>query len=824
MPCRRPTCLVLAAFAVGLPTWAAAQPCAYVTNSDSGSVSVINTGSNRVAATISVGNSPVGIALPPDGHFAYVANFGDGTVSVVNTATNSVTAAIPVGINPWGVAINPNRNLAYVTNINDDSLTAINTVTLTAALTIQTFAGAGPSGIAVRPNGTFAYIANRHSNTVSVLDASTSMLVKTIPVGDGPLAVALSPNGAFAYVANVDSGNVSVIRTSDNSVTRTIPVGSGPTSLSVSPNGARLFVAHSGSGDLWVVDTSSGSKLASIDFGGFLTGIALGADSTFAYVVDNDADAVHVVDTRSNEIVDEVPVEAGPFGIAIVSVPGGCPVPPTPTVTNTRTATFTRTVTATRPPSPTASPSRTATPTRTRTPAPSPTLGPCYGDCDLSGAVTINELVQGVGIALGTLPLAGCPPADSEGNGAVTIADLIRAVNAALNGCRLPTPANTGTRTPADTNTPTVTPTATATSTDTPTDTPTATASVTPTATPTITPTATYTPPSAGEQFAYIANECDDTISVVDVVTRLVVATVPLPAGFRSPRAVAADPSNAFVYVTTYLPGALLKLDTRRNEFAGDSPPILAQAVGSSGLLQFGLSISRDRSTAYIANPGVIPTGTGPPFQPIDALDVIDLNSGERTARIPVGMSPADVVLDPIRDVAYVANASEGVITKVRPSTNTRIGDLSGVAALNLAIDKGGRYLYATGAAGLTVFDLETETRLASIDFAGLCYGIALSPSAPRAYVAANIEQAVGIVDTSTALPVGTVPLPPAPGYDTARPWGVALTPDGRYALVSYSPGGRLAVINSSTGMVEETVPVGCGPWGVTVATVSEIR
>ena len=38
---------------------------------------------------------------------AYVANFGSDTVSVIDTATNTVVATIPVGLNPFGVAITP---------------------------------------------------------------------------------------------------------------------------------------------------------------------------------------------------------------------------------------------------------------------------------------------------------------------------------------------------------------------------------------------------------------------------------------------------------------------------------------------------------------------------------------------------------------------------------------------------------------------------------------------------------------------------------------------------------------------------------------------
>jgi hypothetical protein len=59
----------------------------------------------------------------------------------------------------------------------------------------------------------------------------------------------------------------------------------------------------------------------------------------------------------------------------------------------------------------------------------------CPGDCDQSGLVQINELVTGVGIALGTTPLEDCRAFDRDANGSVDVAELIAAVNAALNGC-----------------------------------------------------------------------------------------------------------------------------------------------------------------------------------------------------------------------------------------------------------------------------------------------------------------------------------------------------------------------------------------------------
>jgi YVTN family beta-propeller protein len=53
--------------------------------------------------------------------------------------------------------------------------------------------------------------------------------------------------------------------------------------------------------------------------------------------------------------------------------------------------------------------------------------------------------------------------------------------------------------------------------------------------------------------FAYVANSGDDTITVVDLVTWTVLATIPVGT---QPVNVALDPSRPRVYVTNYASGA----------------------------------------------------------------------------------------------------------------------------------------------------------------------------------------------------------------------------------------------------------------------------
>jgi hypothetical protein len=74
-------------------------------------------------------------------------------------------------------------------------------------------------------------------------------------------------------------------------------------------------------------------------------------------------------------------------------------------------------------------------PSPTSTPQVTPTPIACGGDCDADQQVTVDEIVRGVAIALGTVELAECPPSDTDHGGSVTVDELIQAVNTALTGC-----------------------------------------------------------------------------------------------------------------------------------------------------------------------------------------------------------------------------------------------------------------------------------------------------------------------------------------------------------------------------------------------------
>lgn len=59
----------------------------------------------------------------------------------------------------------------------------------------------------------------------------------------------------------------------------------------------------------------------------------------------------------------------------------------------------------------------------------------CIGDCGEDGQVTVDEIVTGIGIALGSAAMSSCLTFDGNGDAQVTVEEIVTAVNNALNGC-----------------------------------------------------------------------------------------------------------------------------------------------------------------------------------------------------------------------------------------------------------------------------------------------------------------------------------------------------------------------------------------------------
>ena len=299
---------------------------AYVANRDSNTVSVIDTRSNTVFATIAGFNRPVGIAVAPDGGSVYVCNSAENTVAVINAATNAIASKIEVGKTPGGVAISSDATRVYVLNNGSTTVSVIDNATKTVVATVNFPSSASRlARIVVAPNGQHVYVS-QFENNVYVIDTLTNTVVDTIFVNGFPFGMAVTRDSRLVYVANSVIRHVEIITAANDSVSDGVFVEGGPTELALTPNGQHLYVSTLDN-TVAVIDTSTATVTATIPLTVPATPRmpAVTTNGREVYVPNDFANAVSVIDTSHNTIKAVIPVDRNPQTMATQPrpIPGG---------------------------------------------------------------------------------------------------------------------------------------------------------------------------------------------------------------------------------------------------------------------------------------------------------------------------------------------------------------------------------------------------------------------------------------------------------------------------------------------------------------------
>ena len=106
----------------------------------------------RKVAEIPVGLEPRNLAISPNGRFVFVSNTASGTVSVIRADRNRVVRTLRVGTEPYGIALTPNGSRAYVANARSNDVSVLDG---RGHRVLETIAGAGvePRALAITNDG-----------------------------------------------------------------------------------------------------------------------------------------------------------------------------------------------------------------------------------------------------------------------------------------------------------------------------------------------------------------------------------------------------------------------------------------------------------------------------------------------------------------------------------------------------------------------------------------------------------------------------------------------------------------------------------------------
>jgi len=155
----------------------------YITNSNSTTITIIDTSTNKVVKVIDGFKNPYRIVVSANGKTGFVCNYGDGlslgTVSVVNLETFVIKKNIQVGLGPCNCALSPDGQKLCVTNYYSKFISIINTSSLNVIKTVLLNSNVGfPFNINIDSNN-YCYILSLtfFLSHVSIINLSTDTLL-----------------------------------------------------------------------------------------------------------------------------------------------------------------------------------------------------------------------------------------------------------------------------------------------------------------------------------------------------------------------------------------------------------------------------------------------------------------------------------------------------------------------------------------------------------------------------------------------------------------------------------------------------------------------
>lgn len=312
------TLVVLSALAASAAPALAAGPKAYVGNFKDNTVSVIDTATERVVATVPVAAGPDGIVLAPGGRSAFVSGSSASAVSEIDTATDSVTRSIDVGKGPQGLAMTADGKWLLVAVNGDDRVAFVDTAAHGVSASV---AVPKPHTIAIRPDGRQAYVASQEPGhfALVVIDMATRAVVTQIPLDKPPRDLEFDADGKSLYLTLAGVPAVQVLDAATNQ-------WGAPVSTGVSPHIAQHFagmasgvVVVQGPGEVMLFDPVARASVRSIGVGKQPHWLDLSADGRKLWVSNEGSNDVSVVDLAGGPM-HTVAVGNAPRKIAVQRV------------------------------------------------------------------------------------------------------------------------------------------------------------------------------------------------------------------------------------------------------------------------------------------------------------------------------------------------------------------------------------------------------------------------------------------------------------------------------------------------------------------------
>jgi YVTN family beta-propeller protein len=293
----------------------------FVTNTKSDSVSVIDTNTFEVVATIAVGRGkPNRVVFHPEGRWAWVVYDKSHDLGVIDAETRKLVKRVKIGGNPYNLNFTPDGRHLLVLDWSSDSSNDEVIIYDLAAEKIdgRVEVSTWPAHSVFSRDGKRLYVSGETAGDLTVIDLATRTVVaRHVHGGGDAMGLALTADGKTLYAAAGENKAVLKIDTTTNKPIGTIALPGIVHESTLTLDGRYLYTTLRKANKIAVVDTATDRIVATIPQKGYPDLVTMEPSGRYALVTNRWADLVSVIDVTTHTQVRSIPVGKAPHGMAL---------------------------------------------------------------------------------------------------------------------------------------------------------------------------------------------------------------------------------------------------------------------------------------------------------------------------------------------------------------------------------------------------------------------------------------------------------------------------------------------------------------------------